>query len=249
MQLRPLLTLAVVHLISNVAFLWLGYYWLGIAEARTSSLLWSAFVAVVILCGTCWAYASALAFFKQEQLSAMTAWRAALSNLLPLALIAVALLVVYYFLARWSDYSATPALRLASFLTLEMRKPVKPATVKNIFNIVLWLVRWMILPVLLLPMIAAVAAQGWQGFRKIGGLAQKWLYWIVTPVLLYAAFVIPVKLLSWVPSVSGFSMETVSFATRAGMAYLLFIAAWLLLAFATSGGKPRLTQPNTVASL
>ncbi len=248
MPTRELRILSAAHLIANTLLLWLGYYWLGIGESSTSSLLWSAFIAVVLVCGACWAYASALVFFRQEEHSATAAWRAALRNLLPLSLVAIVLLALYYLLARWSDYSSAPALGLASFLTLKSQRPLKPATVLAIFNAVLWLVRWMILPVLCLPLISAITVQGWQGFSSVGALARKWLYWIETPALLVCAFAVPIKLLAWVPSVSGFGMETASFVLRAAAAYLLFLAAWLLLAFATAGGKPRFTQAKTVAS-
>ncbi len=248
MPARELWMLTAAHLIANTMLLWLGYYWLGIGEASSSSLLWSAVIAVVLVCGACCAYGSALVFFEHQERCAIAAWRAALRNLLPLSLVAIALLALYYFLARWSDYSSTPALHLASYLTLKSQRPVKPATVLAIFNAVLWLVRWMILPVFCLPMIAAITSRGWQGFLSVGALARKWLYWIETPVLLFCAFAVPFKLLAWVPSVSGFGMETASFALRAAAAYFLFLAAWLLLAFATAGGKPRLTQAKTVAS-
>ncbi len=166
------------------------------------------------------------------------AWRTALRNLLPLAIAAVAVIVVYYLLDRWADYSSKPASTLASYLTLKFRKPVKPSSVLRAFNVALWLVRWAIVPVLLLPMLSAIASGGWRGFRAFGALTRKWLYWIEAPLLLVCAVAIPLKLLGWVPQVGGFGMETVSFVLRAGVAYLLFVAAWLTLAFVTSGGTP-----------
>ena len=112
----------------------------------------------------------------------------------------------------------------------------------------LWLVRWVILPVSLLPMLSAIAGDGWRGFRAFGAFTRKWLYWIEAPLLLLGALALPLKLLGWVPQVGGFGMQTASFVLRAGVAYLLFVTAWLLLAFITSAGKPRFTQAETVAS-
>ena len=72
-------------------------------------------------------------------------------------------------------------------------------------------------------------------------------YWIEVPLLLLTAL-IPLKLLGWVPHVNSFGMETASFVLRAAFAYLLWGAAWLVLAFVTSGGSPRFTQSSTVVS-
>jgi hypothetical protein len=247
--MSSLRTLAGLHLLANAFLLWLGYYWLGVGESRASTLAWSALVAAVIVGLGCWAYGSVLVYFQSEEdRRAIAAWRSTVRNLLPLALLALAVVVVYFLLARWADYSSTPASTVASYLTLKIRKPVRPAAVLRVFNVALWLVRWVAIPVLLLPILSAIASRGWSGYRAWGTLHRTWLYWIEVPVLLVCALWVPLKLLGWVPGVNGFSTEMASFVLRAGIAYLLLVTAWLLLAFVTSAGKPRFTQPKTLAS-
>jgi hypothetical protein len=97
----------------------------------------------------------------------------------------------------------------------------------------------MIVPVLLLPMMSAVASGGWRGFRAVGALARQWLYWVEAPLLLLCTLRLPLKLLGWAPHFGGFGWEMVSFVLRAAAAYVLFVAAGLALAFVTSGGKVR----------
>jgi len=248
-MIRALRLPVLAHFLANAVLFWLGYYWLGLGEGRASALAWSAFIALVVLCVGCWSYGAALVFFSLEgERRGLAAWRIALRNLAPLAVAALAVIVLYYWLARWADYSSTPASQLASFLTLRLRKPVKPVSVLRVFNALLWLVRWAILPALLLPMLSAIAAMGWRGFQALGARARKWLYWIETPLLLVCTIAIPLKLVSWVPEVGGFGFQTLSFVLRAGAAYLLFVVAWLVLAFVTSGGRPRLTQDKTAVS-
>jgi hypothetical protein len=246
---RSLGWLASIHLAANAVLLWLGYYWLGLGEGRASTLAWSAFVVLVGLGLCCSSYGATLVFFRPEtRRGAGAAWRTALRHLAPVAIAVVAVLVIYYFLARWDNYSSRPAAELASWLTLTFRKPVKPSWVLRGFHAALWLVRWAILPVLLLPMLSFIAEYGWSGFRAFGVFARRWLYWIEAPLLLVCALALPLKLLGWVPQVGGFGMESISFVVRAGLAYLLFVTAWLLLAFVTSGGRPRFTQSRTAAS-
>ena len=247
--MRSMGILALIHLCLNALLLWLGYYWLGVGESRTSTLVWSGCIALVIIAAGCWCYGTVFAYFRaQDDRRLLFAWNSALRNLLPIAVFAVAVVAIYVLLARWADYSSQPAFKIASYLTLRFRKPIRPSAVLRIFNVVLWVVRWVVLPVLLAPMISAIAAHGWIGFRSIGAFVRRWLYWVEAPLLTLCAVWVPFKLLRWVPHVHGFRMEMLSFTLRAGVAYLLFAGAGLLLAFVTSGGRPRFTQPNTLAS-
>jgi hypothetical protein len=241
--------LAILHALMSAVVLWLGYYWLGIGETRAATLLWSGLIAVLFAVLACWTYGASFAFFDGEQNRRVSAaWKSALRNLLPLAVAAAVIAVIYYLLSIWDDYSSHPASQVASYLTLKLRKPVRPASVLRLFRFVLGLVRWVALPVFLLPMIAAISSQGWHGFRSLGTLARKWLYWIQAPVLLLCSLWMPLAILGWVPRVHSFGLEAASFTVRALLAYLLFVAAWLVLAFVTSSGTPRFTQSKTADS-
>jgi hypothetical protein len=230
---------ASIHFLSNALLLLLGYYWLGIAESHTTTLVWSICVALFIAALGVWTYGASLAYFRQP-----AAWRTSLRNVLPLAVAILLLLAVYLLLAKWAAYSSQPAFKIASDLTLKLRKPVRPSSVVRVFNTILWLVEWMILPVLFLPMLSAISASGWRGFTAAGSKAKRWLYWLETPVLLFCAVRLPLLLLHWVPRVNSFGVQTASFAARAVVAYLLFGGAWLLLASLT----PDATQPSTAGS-
>jgi hypothetical protein len=247
--MQALRGLALVHVLANVVVLWLGYYWLGIGETRAATLVWSGLIAVVVAGLGCWTYGASLAFFDGEANRRVSAaWKSALRNLLPLAVAAAIVCAIYYLLSIWDDYSSHPASQVASYLTLKLRKPVRPSSVLRVFRVVLGLVRWVVLPVLLLPMISAISSRGWGGFRRVGSLARTWLYWIQAPLLLLCAVWAPLEILTWVPRVHGFGLEAASFTVRAFVAYLLFVVAWLVLAFVTSGGTPRFTQSKTADS-
>jgi hypothetical protein len=239
---------ALLHLLTNALILWLWYYWLGIGESRTSTLVWSALVLIVFAAFVCSAYGAALVYFRDDGREAMRSWRTSVRNLLPLVLSAIAVVVVYWLLERWSVYSARPAFRIASWLTLTLRTPVRPAAIARFFNVLLWVVRWAALPVLLLPVASAVAAFGWQGFRRPSLRVPRWLYWIEVPLLLLCLIRVPLWLYYRVPAVDDFGMQAASFAARIAAAYLLFGASWLVLAFVTSAGKPRPAQSSTADS-
>lgn len=104
-----------------------------------------------------------------------------------------------------------------------------------------WIARWIVLPVLFVPLFAGAARYGWRAHRGFSVRA------IAAPMLVFAGVWLPLRLLAWVPRASSFGMEMTSFVCRAAIAYLLFVSAWLLLAFVTSAGTPRVTQPKTVS--
>src|SRR5262249_17422365 len=148
---------------------------------------------------TCWTYGASFTFFQGGSNARLRlAWRAAGRNSLSLIVGAAAVVLIFYLLAAWAGFSVKPAQFVASFLTLKTRKPVKPSTILQAFNWILFVIRWIILPVMLLPMLAAIANRGWVGFREIGAFVRRWLYWIEAPLLLLCALFVPIKLLGWV---------------------------------------------------
>jgi len=148
--MRSLAPIAAVQLVGNALLLWLGYYWLGLGETRAATLAWSALVALLLLTLACWLHGATFAYFSGTR-------RLPLRRLPLLVAAAIVLLAVYWALAQWADYSSQPAFKIASYLTLTFRKPVKPATVLKVFNYALWLVRWMVVPALALPILCGIA--------------------------------------------------------------------------------------------
>ena len=240
--------LAAIHVLGNAILLWLGYYWLGIAESRTATLAWSFVVVLLLVCLATWLHGATFVWWRGKSPGLADAFRVTLRHLVPLLVAAIGALAIYSLLGRWADYSSTPAFKIASYLTLRFRHPVKPATVLRIFNDVLWAVRWVVVPVFLLPAIGGVASFGWRGFRELARRAGDRRYWLLAPALLVCAFWIPLQLMGWVPHVGGFTLEMVSFVIRLVVAYLFFVASWLLLAFFTAGGRPLFSHSKTAAS-
>jgi hypothetical protein len=228
--------LFVLHLVANALLLWLAYEWLGVGESTRLRLVWSALDALAILALVSWFHGATLVFFRTSEPKINGAFRTALGHIPALLVAAILVLVLYGLLAWAAAASGQPAFRLASWLTLKLRTPVKPATVARIFLGAFWIVRWVVLPVGLLPMASGIAARGWRGFGERswrGG----WRYWLEVPLLLVAGLWLPFVLLGWVPAVSGFTMEMVSFSLRMLVAYLLFVGALWTLERVTAARK------------
>lgn len=228
-----------LHLPANALLLWLAFEWLSLTESSLAHLAGSAAAALAILALACWLHGATFASFRSgAQPGFGPAFRTALRHLAPLVLMVSAAIAIYGFLSWWAGYSATPAAKLASWLTFHFRKPVKPSTVLRCFNAVLWMVRWALLPADLLPLFSGIAARGWRGFGEFGWRRYSRLYRLEVPLLALCAAWLPFRLLDWVPATGAFRTEMLSFAARLGAGYLLFVTAAILLAFLTSRGKP-----------
>jgi hypothetical protein len=221
--------LFLLHLVANVLLLWLGYEWLGVGESTRMRLVWSALDALAILGLVCWFHGATLVFFRKGgEATISEAFRVALRHTPALVIAAVAALALYGLLAWAAGASGQPAFRLASWLTLKLRIPVRPTTVARVFLGGFWFVRWVVLPVALLPMAAGIASRGWRGFGECKWRSG-WRYWVEVPLLLVTGLLLPFVLLGWVPTVGGFAMEVVSFSIRILAAYLLLVTAlWTL---------------------
>jgi hypothetical protein len=233
-----MIRLFATHVVGNALVLGLAYYWLGIGESSAATLAWSAALALVILSIACCLHGGTLVFFRADQPRSLSAaFRTVLRHMAPFLAAVILIAAVYWLLAQWAAYSSTPALRLASWCTLKLRQPIKPATVLHAFDLVLALVRWMVIPVFVLPMFSGVASRGWRGFAEFGRHRRSRFYWFAAPLLLICALTLPCQLVAWVPRVPNFTLEVLSFTARAAVSYLLFITAWTFLASVTSGGK------------
>ena len=221
--------LFLLHLVANALLLWLGYEWLGVGESTRLRLAWSGLDALAILALVCWFHGATLVYFrKRGELRINDSFRAALRHVPALLTAAILVLALYGLLAWAAGASGQPAFRLASWLTLKLRTPVNPAMVARIFQGAFWIVRWVVLPTALLPLASGIAERGWRGFGEFSWRSG-WRYWLEVPLLLVAGLLLPFVVLGWVPAVSGFTLEVVSFAVRMLVAYVLFVGSiWTL---------------------
>jgi hypothetical protein len=216
-------TLILLHAIGNGVLLWLAYQWLGIGESTTGRILLSAQLAIFLVVFATWLHATSCVFFQARDIRG--AGRVALRHLPALLLLIVMTLIVYGLISA----IPSPAFKIASYLTLHLRRPIKPTTLQSIFNGVMWLIRWVLLPVLIVPRFTTAASRGWTMRAHT-----RRIYWAIIPACLLAGLWIPLKLIGWVPRFDSFPMQMTSFLLRAAVAYALFTASWIVLARLTS---------------
>src|ERR1700760_409012 len=99
---------AAIQLAGNAAALWLGYYWLGIGEARSTLLVWSFAIALVTASLFLWIHGAGLIHGRDPHISP---FGAALRNLPALLVAALALIAIYLLLSYLEQLCANPAFR------------------------------------------------------------------------------------------------------------------------------------------
>lgn len=207
-----------IHVLLNVALAFLVWLWLGIPDARTWQLGITAVFGLGILFVFLWLHGSTFRYFSENEPLLPPAFRHSLKRL-PVFAVWAALWIGFVMLVqRW-----TPSGKGASALQ--------------------WALTWIIIPAVLLPLGAAVMGHG----RPALAAYRNARYWLWAIVLLIAGLYVPYRLVLWVPTLTGFAMEAASFAIRWLAAYLIFVTAWLTLAYVSSGGSPRFSQPNTAS--
>lgn len=238
--------LVLLHLFGNAALLGLGYYWLGVGESDGAMLALSIGTLLLFVAGAVWLHGVSLAYFRNFEQSLRSVFTRVARHLPALVVFAIAVFALYMWLGGWNPSSIL--LSIASFFTMTFQKPVRPGDMLTIFQGVLWVLRWWILPVLLLPLAAAIADRNWRGFGEFGRHLRDWKVWLLVPALLFAGVWVPLRLAAWTPVKGNFGAEIVSLIARLSAGYLLFVTACLAVAFITSRGKPSLSQLTTVPS-
>jgi len=203
-MIRGVRNLILVHLVANALLLWLAYKWLSVDESSGLRLLWSVLDVLAILALACWLYGATIVYFRMGIERINDSFRAALRHVPALLLFAVVMLSLY------------------GLITLR-------SGVGSVYHAGFWVLRWVILPVLLLPLAAGLAVKGWHGWREVVR-RRRWRDWVLVPLMLLAGLWLPLLLVSWTPKLAGFGLEMASFLLRAAIAYLLFVGGLIALA-------------------
>jgi hypothetical protein len=216
-----------IQAIGNALLFWAAFAWLGLRDAKTSQLVETVIFGLLILIPWLWLQDGTLSYCADRSKGLWPTFRRSLATLALFSAVVIVFAAVFWALGKLEGPLTDAGQRTASWLTFHFRKPVKPQTWIRAYLAVLWGVRWIVLPVLMLPLASGVAHAGVRGFR-IGARRVFWLQYLIA---LLIGFWVPTLLTHWVPGLTGTVPQILSFALRFGVAYVLIISSWLALAF------------------
>lgn len=216
-----------IQAVGNALLFWCAFTWLGIRDSRGWQLAETAVFGVVIAALWLWLQNGTFVYCGNRPLGLWKAFHTSLKTLAVFAAVVIAFVVMVWALGRLEDPLMRAGQRTTSWLTFHLRKPVKPTTWAQSYLAILWGVRWIVLPALVLPIAAAAARKGWHGMWRRGPR----VFWLEYLIMLVLGFYLPVVLVGWVPKLTGTAPQVLSFVLRMGVAYGLVITAWLATAF------------------
>jgi hypothetical protein len=197
----------VLQVVVNAALLGLVWFWLSLPEAKVWQLALSAVVALVAAAGFLWLHGATLAAFRIPY--GPPPFLATLRRVPALAMWAVVCVLL-----------VTAALRLT---------PISRWT---------WLPDTIAICILLalLPAGSQVSGEGLAGLFRSAAWSPlgRWQYYAAVAFCLIVGTLAPYKLVWWIPKFEGLSAQAASAGIRLGIAYLLAITGWFLLAAAVS---------------
>ena len=216
-----------IQLIGNALLFWCAFVWLGIRDSRTSQLIETALLGLLILIPWLWLQDGTMAYCGDRSQGLWGAFRRGAKTLAVFSAIVIAFVLLCWALGKLEAPLTTAGQRTASWLTFHLRKPIKPATWVRSYTAILWGVRWIVLPVLLLPVAAGTAMHGASGIKR----GSRRVFWLQYLLALLIGSYLPTLLTHWVPRFSGTTAQFLSFVVRFGIAYVLMVTTWLAVAF------------------
>ena len=214
--------------------------WLLIPVANAFHITLNILVAVVLLAAFLLLHAGTLNYFYSqsgnEAAPLPKAFASALRNLLPVALCAVVLYLLFLLASGAGAHTDTLPPFLRSMMPAFLRRQVGLSLIQGMLDDVLFALRWIIVPGLIMPFLASASHLGFRGLGRPGFAAWKLTVFSVSywGLLLLAALVgilATQKIMGMTPDfrTSTYAQETTSLIVRASASYFLGLFAWMLV--------------------
>jgi len=234
--------------------------WLLIAEATVWQLGLNVMLAFVFVAGSLLLHGGTLNYFsdrfRDESAGVANAFGRALRHLGAIALCAALLYWIWSLAGGLGEYNETVPTYVRSTLPAFLRQHISLAFLAGAYDTVVFLLQWVVVPGLFLPLVLQAADQGFRGFGRAGWIAWKNAiaslpYWLILLVAALLGVYAGSKIMDWRPTMkdSTFSTETASLVLRLFFSYLLGLFSWLLACalIGKRGGLAKNLGGNTAA--
>jgi hypothetical protein len=222
-----------IQVLGNAVLLASAWWWLSWPDARVWQVAASFVTAAILVLLALYVHGATLGYFAGTESLAEAFRRGA--RRLPALLVWLIVFATILLLLQWIK----GVLPQASVRVAQV-SGINPRAVTSTAGWVIFVVQWMIVPVVLLPFATEVSAEGFGGWR-IGALRRlrQGVYWIGCAVALVIGAYVPYKLVWWVPRTSSLKQQAWSMGIRFVAAYLLAVTAWMIFAAVLGRGRRR----------
>jgi hypothetical protein len=226
--------------------------WLRVPDAHWWELLFQALLILAILASILVLHGGTIAYFESAHADhtaqLLPAFRKALQHVAALAVCVFVLYFVWGLSGHLYNYSTSFPGYLRSGFPGWLRRMISEPALDNTYTFLLFVLRWVILPGLLLPFVLFSAERGFRGFvafRDWKKTVRSLAYWIALVVAAIIGVFFVQLVMGWRldPGTSTLRGEQASFITRQLLAYLLALFSWLFVA-SVLGRASRSAQPS-----
>jgi hypothetical protein len=174
----------------------------------------------------------------------------AIKHFLPLLIVAAIFFLLHLWLERLDDYHYSFPGYLRSELPAWLRRHISETRIQNFYDLFLFFLRWIVVPVLLLPLASLCADKGFRGliaFRIWLRMFLNRLFWGVVIVASVLGVVIPVALKDWKldPKTASLTGEEFFLAFRIAIATVLILSSWLMVSFTLARARMKAETGET----
>jgi len=217
----------------------LFYGWILIPVASTMYVILNLLVAIALLTACIALYGGALNYFSERPLNENVQLKQmffrALRNILPILICVAAVYVLWMLVDKFDDLQETFPTYLRSTLSASLRKHISVSSLENIFAVLAFALRWILIPGLILPFLATASNRGFRGFGSVGfrtwkNAVSSFSYWLVLTIAAIVGIFATQKILDLTPDFakSTYRYEWVSLIIRLVISYSLALIAWMM---------------------
>jgi uncharacterized membrane protein len=213
--------------------------WLLIPEAKLWQLALNVLLVALIAAAALLLHAGTLNYFsdqfREQSAAVTTAFRRALRHFAAIAVCAIVFSVVWALAGGLDAYRETISTYFRSMLPASVRGHIPLVALIANFGFLDFLLQWVVVPGLLLPLTLLAADQGFRGFRRAEWTGWKATiaslhYWVILTVAAILGVYGTETIMGWRPASASptFVGETANLAFRLFLAYGLGLFSWML---------------------
>jgi hypothetical protein len=228
-----------IQLLLNPILFGLFVAWLLIPEAKIWQLGLNVFLVVLIAAAALLLHAGTLNYFsnqfREQPAAVTTAFGRALRHFAAIAVCAIVFYVVWALAGGLDAYHETIPTYFRSMLPASVRGHITLGALKGIFGFLDFLLQWVVVPGLLLPLALLAADQGFRGFGRAGWKGWKTTiasvhYWVILLIAAFLGVYGTETIIGWRPASASptFAGETANLAFRLFLAYGLGLFSWMV---------------------
>lgn len=227
-----------LQFLGNALIILIFLLWLRIPDAYWWQLFFQALIAIVLVAGSLLLHGGTLDYYSDlgndPKAGLGTAFKKALTwkRLLALLLSVVVFCVLFYIARKLNDYQYQLPGYLRSEFPAWLRRNISEPAMDNLYAGFVFVVRWIVVPALVLPLCLLCATVGfggfirfrewWRTFRSLG-------FWIVLVLAAVIGIYCTGKILDWKldPKTATLGGEKIWLGFRLVVIYLLALFSWL----------------------